>query len=246
MLKQNYLARLKVLFFEKGISSQKSRHLLEELEDHLILQAADLKTCGHNAEEAERLAIESVGLPEAIAEKARAELHINSWLLRWAWLTCGAGIFIASFLVVFAINFLGYYFSGDYQYDNGGSMPSIPILLVEVFLFNWLPLLIGMGALVLLIRFSSVGWISVFVAAIALGIAVSGGHLSFSVSSVAITNQLCFLRVDGTEFFQCLYGLPGVSEPTPVSLVKLFTPLGVCLFARYLNLHVFGPVPLAS
>ncbi len=83
MLKNNYFARLKALFFEKGISRRQSDHLIEELQDHLMLKIAQFQAQGNNPGDSERLAMELVGTPEDIAEKAAADLQ-NGWLMRYA------------------------------------------------------------------------------------------------------------------------------------------------------------------
>ena len=236
MLKNNYFARLKALLFEKGISFRQSAHLIEELQDHLTLKIAEFHAQGNNPVDSERLAMELVGTPEDIAAKAAADLQ-SGWQMRFAWLLCGVGFFIACWLTMMAIVFLGYYFSGGDEYDHGGiSLPSLSIILVEVILFNWLPLLLGMAGLALLIRFTSIGWKSIFITAIALGIAASAEHLHFAISAIADSTQLCFLEMDDSLILQWLRLGSGISlehEPILLTMFRLFAPLGMCLFARY-------------
>ncbi len=201
------------------------------------MSMAEFQKQGNDPVEAERLALELVGSPETIAERASADLQ-GGWLMRCAWLLCGGGFFLGGLLSVFAIMLLGYYFSGGYAYYNGGGVVSLPLVQVEVVLLNWLPLLIGMAILQLLIRFSSVGWKSIFAAAIALGIAVSF-EIHLAIAQVANSTDLCFLSAPDYNFimqwlFKPLEGLtPG--DATGILTFKLLTPLGMCLFARYVQ-----------
>jgi hypothetical protein len=241
MLKNNYFARLKALFFEKGISQRQSDHLIEELQDHLALEIAKFQARGNNPTDSERLAMESVGAPEDIAEKAAADLQ-SGWLMQYAWLPCGGGFFLASLLTMFAIMLLGYHLSGDYGYDNGDiSRPSLSIIQVEVILFNWLPLLIGLAGIAFIIRFSSIGWKSIFFTAIALGIVVSAEEMRIAISPVADSTKLCFLELDDSFILQWLKLGSGISvehEPNLLTVFRLFAPLGICLFARYVQPHI--------
>jgi hypothetical protein len=261
MSESSYFTQLRTRFFEKGISRRQSDRLIEELQDHLALKEKAFRSQGNNQMDAERLAIESVGTPEIVAESAAAELQNKSWLMRYAWLLCSGGAFIVCFPLQIVITWAGYYLSGSYGYFHDGiSEVNLSILQINVLFFNWLPLLMGTAVLALLIRFSSIGWKSIFIASIAIGIAASAMEQFVLFSSVRFSTQPPHLAMHFNIFFQFLFqnwrreGILHLFMPpypldvhtkrmlllmTSIStLFKMFAPFGACLFARYVQPRV--------
>ena len=244
MLSKSYLATFRKCLVAEGIWGRSVRILTEELEDHYAAKLASLKEEGHDPATAQKLAIEALGQPETVAASAAETLREGCWLARHPWL--GAATFFFAFsILVFVCEFvmmLGLaHFLHELKDQSQVAALAIPVGLV----MNWGPLIVGLALLGWAGNRYPLGWKSLLIASIALGIAGScpitdlrptlhGAHLgyiSFSEGglvayTLGLINSFSFhAPIGNISLHECF---------KPINTIRLFFPIVLCLGLHYI------------
>ncbi len=169
MSAKTYFNTVRRCLFARGILGGPADRLVEEIADHFFLAQDDARKAGHDADTAERLALEALGTPESVAGSAAENLKEASWMARHPWLfSLGLGfsaLVANQFFLVVLIAIAGLHL------DSG------PWIRVEAqalaALMNWTILFAGGFCLFKLARHYPMGWKSLFLAGLSMAIFMS-------------------------------------------------------------------------